>query len=151
MSDKALEIENLLSKPAHAEGVEIIDVQYLKEDGDMIARIFIDKDGGIKMSDCEHMSRIFGACLDESDVLSESYVLEVSSPGLNRVLKNEKSFKRFTGEKIRLRTFNPVNNQRNFLGTLVSFENGEIEINDVTNGPVKINFNDVQKANLEQD
>jgi ribosome maturation factor RimP len=151
MSDKAREIENLLVKPAEAENVEIADVEYVKEDGSMVARIFIDKDGGVKISDCEYMSRIFGACLDESGILTDSYILEVSSPGLNRALKSEKSFKRFTGEKIRVRTFNALNNQRNFLGTLISFEDGAIEIDDVTSGRVKISFNDVQKANLEQD
>ena len=89
--------------------------------------------------------------LDTSDILNESYVLEVSSPGINRALRKEKDFKRFAGEKVRVQTFTPVNNQKNFLGKLISFENGKAKINDVTNGEVEINFLDIKKANLEAD
>jgi len=151
MPDKACEIETLLAPSAQNEGIEIVDVQYVKENGSWTARIFIDKESGVTMDDCETMSRLFGTLLDEKDIISDSYVLEISSPGLNRVLKSEKDFKRFTGSKARIQTFSPINNQRNFLGTLVSCGNGKVKIDDVTKGEVEIEINGIRKANIEAD
>ena len=153
MADIAKEIENLLAKPAQDLGFELVDAEYVKENGSMVARIFIDKENGVSVSldDCEKASRLFSEILDSGNLLADSYVLEVSSPGLNRALKTEKSFKRFTGSKIRVRTEEPINNQRNFLGELCSFENGIIEINDVTNGKVKIELSNIRKANVEEE
>jgi len=151
MADIAKEIEKLLSIPAQDSGFELVDAEYVKENGSMVARIFIDKENGVSLDDCEKASRLFSDILDASGLFADSYVLEVSSPGINRALKTEKSFKRFKGSKIRLRTEEPINNQRNFLGELCSFENGIIEINDVTNGKVKIELSNVRKANVEEE
>jgi ribosome maturation factor RimP len=84
------EIEKLLIPIASKERIEIIDMQYVKENDDWIVRIFIDKNDGIMISDCERMSRIFGTILDESNILENSYILEVSSPGQNKILKTKK-------------------------------------------------------------
>ncbi|MDR1087172.1 MAG: ribosome maturation factor RimP [Endomicrobium sp.] len=146
---KAVEVENLIEAVAIKENYELVDVQYVKENGDWIVRIFIDKNGGVTMSDCEKISLLFGAILDESDILKDSYVLEVSSPGPNRVLKKEDSFKRFIGAKIRLQTFEAINNQKNFLGNLLDFKDGKVKIEDVTNGIVEISFLDIKKASVE--
>jgi ribosome maturation factor RimP len=146
---KANEVENLLNEIAIKDNIEIVDVQYAKENGDWILRIFIDKDAGITMSDCEKFSYMFSEILDKSDILQDSYILEVSSPGLNRVLKKEKSFKRFIGNKVRIQTHNSINDQKNFLGQLLNFNNGTVTIDDVTNGVININFEDIKKANLE--
>ncbi|MDR2437223.1 MAG: ribosome maturation factor RimP [Endomicrobium sp.] len=148
---KSKEIEDLFEPIATKENYELVDVQYVKENGDWIARIFIDKDDGVTMSDCEKMSIVFSAALGKSDILKDSYILEVSSPGLNRVLKKEESFKRFIGSKIKLQTLEPIGNQnqRNFLGNLLDFKDGKIKIDDVTNGIVEIKFLDIKKANVE--
>ncbi|MDR3307139.1 MAG: ribosome maturation factor RimP [Endomicrobium sp.] len=146
---KAEEIESLLEPVVAKENYELVNVEYVKENGDWVARVFIDKDGGVTMSDCEKMSMLFGAVLDERDILNDSYVLEISSPGLNRVLKKEESFKRFIGSKIRLQTLETINNQKNFLGSLLDFKDGKIKIDDVANGIVEINFLDIKKANVE--
>jgi ribosome maturation factor RimP len=146
---KAKEIENLLEPIAVKENYELVDVEYVKENGGWVARVFIDKNGGVTMSDCEKMSMLFSTLLDESDILKDSYILEISSPGLNRVLKKEESFKRFIGSKIRLQTLEPINNQRNFLGSLLDFKDGKIKVDDVTNGIVEIKFLDIKKANVE--
>ena len=151
MADKALKIEEFLTQAAESEGVEIVDVQHVKENGTWVARIFIDKEGGVTMSDCEKMSRLFGALLDESDILSDSYVLEISSPGFDRALKNEKSFKRFAGSKARIQSFEPINNQKNFSGIILSCEDGKVKIEDVTKGKVEIELKNIRKANLETD
>ncbi|AKL98175.1 ribosome maturation factor RimP [Endomicrobium proavitum] len=151
MINKAVETENFLAASAESESIEIVDVQYVKEDGDMILRIFIDKDGGVNMNDCERMSRIFSAKLDESSIFSDPYVLEVSSPGIERVLKNEKAFKKFIGSKIKVQTFNPIGNQRNFTGVLLACSDGKIVMQDLTNGSVEIEIIEIKKANLEAD
>ncbi|MCL1972425.1 MAG: ribosome maturation factor RimP [Endomicrobia bacterium] len=151
MMSKTKALEELLTPAAEAENIEIIDVQYLKENGNWVARVFIDKKNGITMGDCERMSYVFGDMLDASDILNESYVLEVSSPGINRALKKEKDFKNFVGSKARIQTFNAINNQRNFLGEILSAKDGKIKINDVTKGEVEIELADIKKANLEAD
>ena len=145
------EIEKLLKPVAEQEKIEVVDVQYVKENGDWIARIFIDNEHGITMSDCERVSHVFSNVLDKSDVLKESYILEISSPGLNRVLKKEESFKRFIGSKVKIQTLMSINNQTNFLGELLDFSDGKVKINDATNGIVDINFLDIKKANIETD
>jgi ribosome maturation factor RimP len=150
--NKIEEIENLLGSIAKISSIEIVDVQYVKENGVWIVRIFIDKDGGVTISDCENINHVFGVILDESNVLKDSYyILEISSPGLNRVLKKEESFKRFIGSVVRIQTFEPINNQRNFLGKLLDFKNSKVKIDDVTNGILGINFLDIKKANVVTD
>jgi ribosome maturation factor RimP len=147
--DKTKEIEDLLTPLASKEKFEIVDIQHIKENDGWIVRIFIDKDSGVTMGDCENMSHIFGSYLDENSILKDSYILEVSSPGLNRVLKKEESFKRFKGSKIRIQTSKPINNQKNFLGILLDFNNSKIKIDDLTSGIIEIEFLDIKKANVE--
>ncbi|GHT37851.1 ribosome maturation factor [Endomicrobiia bacterium] len=149
--DKIQKIESSLETVIAQEKIELVDVQYVKENGDWIVRIFIDKNGGVTMSDCENISHVFSAVLCENDILKDSDVLEISSPGLNRILKKEESFKRFIGSNIRIQTFEAINNQKNFLGKLVGFKDGKVKIDDVTNGMVEINFLDIKKANIETD
>ncbi len=108
----AQKIEDLLAPVAAGEKIEIVDVQYVKEARNWVARIFIDKVGGVTIDDCENISRIFSTFLDESDILKDPYVLEISSPGGDRVLKNEKSFRCIVGSKTRIQTFRPINNKR---------------------------------------
>jgi ribosome maturation factor RimP len=149
--NKVQKIESLLENIAAQEKIELVDVEYVKENGDWIVRIFIDKDSAVTMSDCENVSRLFGAVLRESDILNDFDVLEISSPGLNRVLKKEESFKRFIGSNVRIQTFEPINNQKNFLGKLLDFKDGKIKIDDVTNAVAQIDFLNVKKANIETD
>ncbi|MCL2335265.1 MAG: ribosome maturation factor RimP [Endomicrobia bacterium] len=151
MANITQKIEELLAPSAQTAGIEIVDVQYVKESGSWVARIFIDKDGGVTMDDCENMSRLFSSVLDEKDIIGDSYVLEISSPGIDRVLKSEKDFKRFAGRKARIQTLSPINNQRNFLGMIISSSGGNVKIDDVTKGNVEIEIADIKKANLEAD
>jgi len=147
--NKAQEIESLLLPIAAREKVEIVDVHYVRGSGVWVVRIFIDKDGGVTIKDCESMSYIFSYVLDVNNVLVNSYSLEISSPGPNRVLKNKESFKRFTGSRVRIRTFNTINNQKNFLGILLGFMNGKVKIHDVSGGILEIEFLDIKRANME--
>jgi ribosome maturation factor RimP len=130
------------------ERIKIIDIEYVKENDNLIVRIFIDKNGGIMISDCERMSYIFKNVLDRSNILKNSYILEISSPGLNRILKSEMDFKCYIGKKIRIQTNIIINNQKKFLGILLDFKNKKVKIDDLTSGVNEINFLDIKKANI---
>ena len=151
MANKADEIENLLSLTARENGFEILEVEYVREDGNRIARIYMDKEGGVNLDDCEKMSRIFDAILDESDIINESYILEISSPGIYRPLKKESDYERFIGERVRIQTLAAYNNQRNFIGKLISYKDSIVRIDDATNGICEIEFSNIKKSNLEPD
>lgn len=105
------EIEEAVEKPLEsrleAEGIELVDVEYVRE-RNWILRIFIDKEGGVDLSDCQAVSEKAGALLDEEDLIPDNYMLEVSSPGLDRVLKKDKDFIRYTGSDVDVKLFAPL-------------------------------------------
>lgn len=128
-------------------GFELIDVEYLTMHGRWVLRLYIDKEGGVTIDDCVSVSRELGDLLDIKDVIEHEYVLEVSSPGLDRPLKREKDFIRFTGNKIKCRTAAPVNGQKNFAGVLKDFREGIIYI-DTGDSLAELPLEDIEKANL---
>ena len=97
--------EELLQPLVDAHGFELVDVEYVKEAGNWYLRAYIDKPGGIAVDDCEVISRALSDKLDEEDYIEDSYILEVSSPGLGRPLKKDKDFQRSIGKEIEVRTF----------------------------------------------
>lgn len=101
---------------------ELVDVEYVKEGGNRYLRIYIDKQGGINIDDCELVSRFLSDKLDEKDFIQEAYILEVSSPGLGRPLKKDKDFTRSIGERVELKLFKPMEKQKEFEGILKSFD-----------------------------
>ena len=105
---------------------ELVDVEYVKEGGTWYLRAYIDKPGGIAINDCETVSRALSDLLDEKDFIDDSYVLEVSSPGLGRPLRKEKDFLRSIGEEVDVRTFRPIDHQKEFTGVLKSFDKEKI-------------------------
>ena len=100
------------------QGFELVDVEYVKEAGNWYLRAYIDKPGGITVDDCEVVSRRFSDILDEKDYIEDSYIFEVSSPGLGRPLKKEKDFARSVGEEVEIRTYRAVDRQKEFIGIL---------------------------------
>ncbi|MDD5657957.1 MAG: ribosome maturation factor RimP, partial [Elusimicrobia bacterium] len=122
----ASDIEKLVEPLLAQEEAELVDLQSLRESGRLILRFFLDKPGGITLDDCEHLSNRIGALLDEADAVAGSYVLEVSSPGLDRVLKKEKDFLRFAGKAVKVRLRAAREGRRNFKGTLIGFEAGRV-------------------------
>ena len=143
------QIEDLLLPTATAESVEIVDVEYLKENGQQVLRIFIDQESGINLDDCTKMSHLFGVKLDETDIIKEEYVLEISSPGIDRILKKEKDFMRFKGFKINVTTVVAVNNQKHFSGELMAVAGNKIVIDDVTNRIVEIEIINIVRAKVD--
>ena len=109
-------------------GFELVDVEYVKEGSDNYLRAYIDKPGGIMIEDCEIVSRAFSDLLDEKDFISESYILEVSSPGLGRPFRKDKDFQRNIGEEVEFKLFSPVNRKKDYVGILKAFDSDTITI-----------------------
>ena len=107
---------------------ELVDVEYVKEGSNWYLRAYIDKPGGITVDDCEAVSRRLSDLLDEEDFIDDAYILEVSSPGLGRPLKKDKDFARSIGEEVDIRTFRPVDHEREFTGVLKDFDKNRLVI-----------------------
>lgn len=120
--------EELLAPIAEVNGVEIYDVEYLKEGSDWYLRAYIDKPEGVNIQDCENVSRALSDKLDEVDFIDDAYILEVSSPGLGRTLKKDKHLEKSLGEKVELRLYKPRDKQKEFTGILRSFDADSIII-----------------------
>lgn len=120
--------EELLEPVVAKAGFELVDVEYVKEAGTWYLRAYIDKPGGITVDDCEVISRKFSDILDEKDYIEDSYIFEVSSPGLGRPLKKEKDFQRSLGEDVEIRTYRPVDGQKEFEGVLKAFDKNTVTI-----------------------
>ena len=120
--------EELLLPIVQANGVEIYDVEYVKEAGSWYLRVYIDKEGGITVDDCEAVSREADPLLDADDCIEESYILEVSSPGLGRPLKKEKDFARSIGEEVEVRLFRAVNGCKEYTGILDAYDKTTITL-----------------------
>lgn len=101
---------------------ELVDVEYVREAGIWYLRAYIDKEGGITVDDCETVSRELGDWLDREDFIEDSYILEVSSPGLGRPLKKEKDFARSLGKDVEARLYRSINKQKEFTGTLKAYD-----------------------------
>lgn len=120
--------EELLEPIVAEAGFELVDVEYVKEAGTWYLRAYIDKPGGITVDDCEVISRRFSDILDEKDYIEDSYIFEVSSPGLGRPLKKEKDFQRSLGEDVEIRTYRPIDGQKEFEGVLKAFDKNTVTI-----------------------
>ena len=109
-------------------GFELVDVEYEKEAGNWYLRFYIDKEGGITVDDCEAVSRIFSDNLDELDFIEDAYIMEVSSPGLGRPLKKEKDYVRSMGKEVEIRTYRPINKEKEFYGILSAYDESSVTI-----------------------
>lgn len=109
-------------------GFELVDVEYVKEGGTWYLRAYIDKPGGITVNDCEAVSRRLSDILDEQDYIEDSYVMEISSPGLGKPLKKEKDFKRNLGGEVEVRTYRMIDKRKEFTGILKAYDNGTVTI-----------------------
>lgn len=130
-------------------GMELVDVVYVTEHGKRILRIYIDKPGGISVDDCSDVSREFSTVLDVEDPIPQSYVLEVSSPGLDRPLVKEKDFIRFTGKRAKIKSKTPIEGRRNFKAVIDGVENGHVKVTDFDGKKFDIPIENIDKAKLE--
>ncbi|MCF2553685.1 ribosome maturation factor RimP [Faecalicatena contorta] len=109
-------------------GFELVDVEYVKEGGTWYLRAYVDKPGGISINDCEAVSRRLSDILDEKDFIDDSYIMEISSPGLGRPLKKEKDFKRSLGEEVEVRTYRMIDKKKEFTGILKDYDADTVTI-----------------------
>ncbi|MBI4678294.1 MAG: ribosome maturation factor RimP [Elusimicrobia bacterium] len=119
-------IETLVSAILEHERAELVDLEHLREGGKWVLRLYVDKEGGVTLDDCEYLSDRVGAALDSSDVIERSYVLEISSPGLDRVIKKDRDFQRFEGSAVRVTLSTEVEGRRRLAGRLLGLQGGEV-------------------------
>ena len=134
-------------------GFELVDVEFVRERLGWVLRIYADKpQGGITLLDCQWISERVGVLLDVEDLIPYSYNLEVSSPGLDRPLKTRKDFERRIGTVIKVKTEEPIGNQRNFKGKVVSVSESGVTIHDVSrNSEVEIAYSKIKSARVDID
>ena len=120
--------EAILMPIVEEHGFELVDVEYVKEGGTWYLRAYIDKPGGIAVDDCEVVSRAFSDILDEKDYIEDTYIFEVSSPGLGRPLKKEKDFARSMGEEVEVRTYRAIDRQKEFVGILKEYDKDTVTL-----------------------
>ncbi|MBL8924489.1 MAG: ribosome maturation factor RimP [Myxococcaceae bacterium] len=135
-----------------AEGLELLDVEFVREHNEWILRLFIDNPGGgVGVDECQKASAAVDTALDVEDFITQAYSLEVSSPGLNRPLKKPEHFQKALGQKVRVKTFGPLGEppRKNFLGALKSASADAIAVEVEGAGTFTIALKDVAKANLE--
>ena len=145
------EVERLAAPVLDEQKMELVDIQFMREHGQWVLRLFLDKEGGMTLGDCARMSDRLGRMLDATSVISQSYCLEVSSPGLNRSLRKEKDFRRFLGERADITVFAPLDGRRHFRGILRNVEEGRVVIEDSAQQFFTLPLSGIAKARLDPD
>ncbi len=133
------------------ENLELVYIEVIGAKNSPTVRVFIDKPEGVTHEDCAKVSREIGNVLETEDFISSAYILEVSSPGIERGLYKIEDFEKFAGQNAKVKTDSAIGGQKNFRGRIVKVEDDEIVFEDVTNGEVRFPFAIVNKANLEAD
>lgn len=143
-------VKELVSPILADEGLELVDVEYRMESGRWVLRVFIDKDKGVTLDDCERVSREISAVLDVKDVIPHSsYTLEVSSPGLDRPLTKLNDFIRYRNKKARLKTKLPIQGRRKFSVVIEGVDGNDVVVRDSENKVWKIDIANIEKAKLD--
>ena len=122
--------EQLLVPIVEKYGVGIYDVEYVKEGSDWYLRAYIDKPEGVNINDCENVSRALSDVLDKEDYIEDAYILEVSSPGLGRTLKKDRHLEKSLGEEVEIRTYKPIDKQKEFSGILKAYDKDTVTIEE---------------------
>ena len=147
MMDVAAHAEGLLRDMVEVDGVELVHVEYQPEGSSSVLRIYIDRPGGVGLQDCERVSRHASTLLDEEGFSLRRYVLEVSSPGIERPLFREADYRRFVGKEIRLITTEMIEGRRKFTGLIRTCSGGILKL-EFDGETVQIPFSKIRKANL---
>ena len=131
-------------------GLELVDVEYNKEGGSWYLRVFIDKEGGVTLDDCQSLSQKLENVLDSHDPIEHAYILEVSSPGIERPLKSIEDFMRFRGSKVTITTFKPQEGKKEHTGHLIDLAESTLILRDQKkkNKNILINLQNVASAHL---
>src|SRR2546422_3510 len=147
--DKHLIIEHvkgIAEKITKASGIELVHVDISGTKRDLVLRIFIDKEGGVNLDDCSGVSRGVEDVLDSEDFIPSRYVLEVSSPGIERELYSLGDFVKFTGHLAKVKLTSEIDGQKTFVGAITEVDGGKITIDDRTKGAMSFDYADIDKA-----
>lgn len=145
------QIEGIIRPVIESEGIELFDLKFLKGGKQSFLRIFIDKEGGVTLDDCQNVSTQVGAILDVEDIIDCHYILEVSSPGLDRPLKKKEDFLKHKGETIRLSLFSSLNDKKKFTGKIIDFKTDTLTLEVKKDGNINIPYDMIKEAKLEID
>ena len=140
-------VTELIEPVIKEDNIELVDVEYKKAGRTWTLRIFIDKRGGITVDDCQKLSREIEDLVEVHELISPPYTLEVSSPGLDRSLEKDRDFLRNKGKRIKIKTFSPINNKKQFSGTIKSFANKTLFLEN-REGTLEIQIDQIAQAKL---
>ena len=138
----------LLEPIVEANSLELVDLEFVKEGVNWYLRVYIDKEGGVNIDDCELVSRALEAKLDEKDPIEQAYILEVSSPGIDRPLKKEADFVKYQGEIIDVKLYKAMNGSKQYQGKLLGLENGVLSIEEENGNVVTFEHKDTASVRL---
>lgn len=143
-----LKTEELLKDYINELNLELVDIEFVKEGRQWYLRIYIDKQGGVDIEDCEKVSRYVDPILDEKDFITQEYVLEVSSPGLTRPLKKDKDFKRHIGDYVEIKLFKSYEGYKDFVGLLTNYDADSITLKFEEEEFITFDRNNIKVAKL---
>ena len=142
-------IKDLVSEILRDNKIELVDITYKREGSSKVLRVLADKESGITVEECARMNTVISEALDKDNIIDEKYLLEVSSPGLDRHLKTINDFLRIKGKKIRAHTYEPIDGKKEFLGVLETAEDDSISMRDENAKLIKIPLNKISKATFD--
>ena len=140
-------VADLIKPTLEGNGIELVDVEYKKTGKIWVLRVFIDKNQGVTVYDCQELSREIEDLIEIHELIDGHYVLEVSSPGLDRPLKKDTDFLRNKGKRIQIKTYSPINNKKENAGTVIDFVNGTLFLEDKKD-ILKISLTEIAQAKL---
>ncbi len=146
--DILLKIDEILKPILKENNLELWDLEFVKEGQNLYLRIYIDKEDNVSIDDCEVVSRALEVKLDEYDPIEQPYILEVSSPGINRVLKRDEDFIRFIGEIVDIKLYKSRDNKKEFTGELLSLENNIVSILDENKNKISFERKEIAVCRL---
>ena len=140
-------VADLIKPTLEGNGIELVDIEYKKTGRIWVLRVFIDKNQGVTVHDCQELSREIEDLIEIHELIDDHYVLEVSSPGLDRPLKKDTDFLRNKGKRIQIKTYSPINNKKENVGTVIDFVNGTLFLEDKKD-ILKISLTEIAQAEL---
>jgi ribosome maturation factor RimP len=145
--DVVVQVSGLIEPVVEEVGYDLVAVEYLMDRGRWVLRVYIDRDGGVTVDDCARVSREIDHLIEVKDIIRHEYILEVSSPGVNRPLTKEKDFVRAVGKRVKIKTSTPVEGRRNITGQLREYKDGTLHV-DHGGTLLSIRAENVKRANL---
>jgi len=148
---------DLLEPALEGQGYELVDLEYRREERGWVVRLFIDSESGVNLDDCVRVSREIGVLLEVEDLIPQAYNLEVSSPGMDRVLKKPRDFERFAGQLVKLKTLDALDpderghNRKTFSGELLGYVDDQVKLlqQDAKGGEVAFTLDQIERAHLD--